>query len=234
MKFFIFILFCISSASCHFKTRFSLTASKISFNHTIENGLTVQLLQVDSFGADAFPARFKPESTYTATRLRYLPDDEAAELLPQSIKTEFLRYAATKDSIIKHKINDTLLTADTIYWEDGSRMYRSPGIHRSVEWDKAFHKTEDMAYRNISNKKIRTYLFGSHGKGFCWRAGAGDWMESKKTVAGFRLIPGRWYTIRFKCNYGLLADGYCTLFFSTDEKGRITVKKVDDINDGPF
>lgn len=207
---------------------------KISFNHPIDGGVDIQLLRVDSLGTDGFPARFKPESTYSATGLRYLPDMEAAAFLPEHIRPEFLKYAAIKDSVIKNKINDTLLAGDTTYWENGGILYRRPGIHQSIEWDKAYHKTDEITYRHIPNKKLRTFNFGKNNKRYRWRAGAGDWMEVKSTISGFKLAPGRWYTTRFNCRYGLLTSGYCTLFFSTDEKGKITCKRIDKENDGPF
>lgn len=226
MKLIVIILFSISCASCHLKTNFAVTAKKISFNQD-KGGLNIQLLHVDSFDANGYPSRFKPESTYYACLPENLPDEAAVHFLPRNIQAEFLRYAAIKDSIIKNKINDTLLVADTLVWEDGSRMYRPPGIQWSVEWNKAAHKAEQIKYKHVRNTRVRTYYFSKNTKKYTW-------YDSKNAISGFSLIPGRWYTTRFDCRYGLLTDGYCTLFFSADEKGKITCRRTDKKNDGPF
>lgn len=227
------MLFGISCASCHFHTNFAVTAKKISFNQD-KGGLNIQLLHVDSFDANGYPSRFKPERTYYACPPENLPDEAVVHFLPRNIQAEFLRYAVIKDSIIKNKINDTLLVADTLVWEDGSRMYRPAGIHWSIEWNKAHHKAEEIKNKHIQNKPVRTYYFGKNTKKYTWYGGTGDWFDSKNAISGFSLIPGRWYSSSFQCDYGLLTDGTCTIYFMADDRGRITCRRTDKKNDGPF
>lgn len=233
MKFFILILLSISCASCHFQTNFAVTAKKISFNQD-KGGLHIQLLHVDSFDANGYPSQFKPESTYYACLPENLPDEAVVHLLPRNVKAEFLRYAAIKDSITRNKINDTLQVADTLVWEDGSRMYRPPGIHWSIEWNKAAHKAEQIKSRHMHNTRVRTYYFSKNTQKYTWYGGAGDWLDSKKAISGFSLIPGRWYSSSFQCDYGLLTDGRCTIYFMADEQGKITCRRIDNKNDGAF
>lgn len=233
MKFITILLISLSCTSC-FQTNFRLTSKKISFNKNFSSGFDVRLIKVDSFGEDGFPAKYKSDTLYDARTLRFLDDEEIAPMLPEAVRREYLYYTSIKDSIIKNKIKDTLPSGDTLLWEDGSVMRRPPGIHNSIQWDKAHHKTSDIVERYIPQKKIFTFHFGRNTKKYRWRKGTGyDWYGTEK-INGFTLIPGRWYTASFRCNYGLLSSGTTTIYFMADEKGNITCKRDDKENPGPF
>lgn len=225
MKFIIVILLGISCASCHLQTNFRLTREKISFNHDI-SWLQVTLTNVDSFGADGFPVLFTPDTIYFARGPRYLSDEEVIALLPDQARAEFLQYLSVKDSIIRNKINDTLVASDKTTIGNFIK-YRQPGIHRSIEWDRADHKTHMITSRYLPDKKKRSFQFSRNTSRYYWGVGAGNWYEAKTTISGFRLIAGRWYTAHFAGRYGLFVSGSSTLLFSTDKEGNITCRRTD-------
>jgi hypothetical protein len=226
------LLCCLSS--CHFATRFQLTDKKIHTNKRFNSGLTIRLLEVDSFNSEGIPVKYDVERSYHACTLKMLDADEIAAMLPPKAGKEYLQYQSVRDSIIEHNIKDTLTTTDTTNWENGSKMYRLPGVHWPVAWTRAVNKMDSIKFRHIKEKPLRTIYFNKNTRKYRWKMAEGDAFYPRKNIAGFSVIPGRWYTTSFHCSYGLLVDGTCTLYFSTDEKGTVTCKRTDYKNEGPF
>jgi hypothetical protein len=221
-------------SSCHFVTQFQLTGKKIHANKPFNSGLTIRLLQVDSFNSEGMPVKFDIEKSYYACTLKMLDADEVAALLPPKAGKEYLRYQLVRDSIVEHNIKDTLIATDTTNWENGSKMYGFPGVHWPVVWTRAVNKMDSNKFHHIKEKRLRTIYFNKNTRKYRWKTADGDAYYPRTNINGFQLIPGRWYTTSFYCSYGLLTDGICTLFFSVDKKGTVTCKQTDKKNEGPF
>jgi hypothetical protein len=223
---------CLSS--CSFTTSVHVSGERIKSNHGFSGGLAIRLLVVDSFNKNSIPVKYRVERRYIACTPTLLDVDEIAALLPAAIRRDYLYYEALKDSIIRHKINDTLPVGDTTKMAEGGIMYRPPGIHQSIQWYEAYNKIESIKFRHLKTRAPRKIWFNKNTRKYRWKESWGDNYLPRKGINGFSLIPNRWYSTRFDCRYGLLTSGTCTLYFFINNQGKMTVMRMDKKNDGLF
>ncbi|NOT49808.1 MAG: hypothetical protein HOP10_00850 [Chitinophagaceae bacterium] len=222
-----FIIFCfILLAGC--TTKFSITKKKITQNYRFYESLAVEKLSVKKPDSAGFPSEYNVVERYVANDLWALTNKETAELLTGESKERFNNFQERIDSFDRLNILEER-PADTIRMESGVVIYTPAGLKRPVEYYRIQHRMYHMRYE-IKRKTRKTIWFSKSNKWYRWYLpGKGD---VKSNIVSFE--PGQWYKTSFHCQYGFLTDGHCTLYFSFDSKGKISLKREDHKNEGPF
>lgn len=222
-----FIIFCfILLPGC--VTKFSITKKKITQNYRFYESLAVEKLTVKKSDSAGFPSEYRVAETYVANDLWGLTNKGTVELLTGEAKERFNNFQERIDSFDRLNILEERL-ADTIRMESGVVIYTPAGLKRPVEYYRIQHRMDHMRYA-IKRKTRKTIWFSKPNKWYRWHLpGKGD---KKSNIISFE--TGHWYKTAFHCEYGLLTDGRCIIYFSFDSKGKISLKREDHKNDGPF
>lgn len=227
LKLYVIIILCFSTATgC--TTKFFITKKRITQNYRFYESLAIEKLSVKRSDSTGFPVEYIIAERYVANDLWALTNEETAKLLTGDTQKKFIDLKKQIDSFDRLNVLEER-PQDTIRMESGVVIYTSAGPKRPVEYFRMQHRMEQLRY-GIKRKTKKTILFSKPNKWYRWYLpGKGD---ARSNVVNFE--PGQWYKTSFHCQYGLLTDGRCTLYFSFDLKGKISLKRVDHQNDGPF
>ena len=209
-------------------TKFSINQKKITQNYKFYESLAIEKLFVKKRDSAGFPSEYRIIESYVANDLWTLTNKETAGLLTGEAKEKFIGFQNRLDSFDKlDALEDR--PADTIRMESGVVIYTFAGLKRPVEYYRIQNQMESLKYA-IKRKTKKTIRFSKPNKWYRWNLpGKAD---VKSNIVSFE--PGQWYRTSFHCQYGFLTDGRCTIYFSFDVKGKISLKKEDHKNEGPF
>jgi hypothetical protein len=218
------MLFLCSSCS----TRISVNTKRVKYNNRFQYGLTIQQITVSRFDKDGVPLDYQSAAAFRATNLQLLDDGEIAAFLKAGYRTKFLALKARKDSFDKANVLE-YRPADTLVLQSGTRSYLPAGLKRPVIYTLMEIEMEELA-GTIPVKAKRKIRFSRPNKFYRWYLPGKN--QSQTTLPPFE--TGQWYCFTVDCNFGLLASGWCTVFFMAGKNGKLTVRRRDKMNEGPF
>ncbi len=219
-------IFWIAATGC--ATKFTLTKKRITQNHKFYESLSIQKLIVTKTDEAGFPAGYTVTEKYIAYNLWEIDVKDIAALLPEQARQQFIPIQQRIDSFDRLNVLEDR-PADTIRMPSGVVIYTMPGQKRPVEYYRLQNEKENLKY-SIKRKLRKTIRFSKPNKWYRWYI-PGKGIDKSNIV---KFEPGQWYKTSFHCVYGLLADGYCTVYFSFNERGKLKMKRKDYVKDGPF